>query len=147
MKEKIIVAILLIMIVVLLYLAYRPLSINTVHKGLYYDIINTQATEQIDVSIVGIVKKSLFLQPESFAGTISVNSSKFEIIKPIQFDKVRDTIRLTLSKDIVDTMWILHDESNLFGHYNGLLSWSVYLDKNLSIITLKYCRAILNFYS
>lgn len=102
---------------------------------LYYDTISPKTTEQIDVSIDGIVKKNLLLQPKYFTGTISVNSSKFEFMQPIQFDKVRNTIRLTLSEDIMNTMWIFYDESNLFGRYDGLLSWSIYLDKNLSMIT------------
>jgi len=136
LKEKILVAIILIGIVALLCFIYRPLNIDTVYSGIYFDRNSSDLMEQqVNVSIVGIVKKNLLLQPESFAGTISINSSIFEFIEFLRFDKVEKTIRLTLNKDSMNTSWRFYDESGLFNHYDGEIYWSIYLDKKLSKIT------------
>ena len=135
MKNKVFLTLILIITVAILYLVYRPLKIDNVYNGIYFDDNNSELTKQVKVSIVGTVNKNLKLQPESFIGTISIDSSTFEIFYPIRFENVIRNYRLPLIEYNINSTWRFHDESRLFEHLEGNVLWDIYVDRNMSNIT------------
>lgn len=135
MREKILVTIFAVAVFLLIYIAYRPMYINTSLKGLYIDRNNLDFNEQVNVVIDGVVKKNFLLQPESFYGTISINDSILELPQKVIFDKVHKTIRLTLDKYSKNILWNFNDKSNLFDEFENNVYFMIYLDRKLSKVT------------
>lgn len=136
MKEKILTMIVFITIILLIFFAYRPISVDAEYNGIYFDKINEDFNENIYVHIVGIVKKNFFLQPESFAGMISIDSCILEIMKPRLFDKYGKVIGLSLSDDDdMTNVWKFTGKGYLFDEFEGATDWSIRFDKKFSMIS------------
>lgn len=132
---KIKISVILILLSIIFIILYRPLKIDNVYSGVYFDDDNPELTDQVKISIVGTVKKNLKLQRESFIGTISIDSSTFEFFRPIRFGTVTKTYSLTLDEYNANSTWKFHDRSGLFDHLKGNVYWSIYVDRDMSKIT------------
>lgn len=135
MRNKFIFALMLIMIISILYFVYRPVKINEEYGGIYFDNDNSELSKKVNINISGIIKRDLMLKPESFVGSISIDSSTFEFSYPIKFDKVIKTFRLTLDQYNKGVEWNFYDESNLFQHPGDDVFWSIYVNRDISKIT------------
>lgn len=135
MRNKVIFTLLLIMIITVLYFAYRPSEVNEVKAGIYFDNNNIELSERVNISINGVLKKNLILQPKSFTGTISINSSTFEFIYPANIYMVGKTFGLTLDQYNEDSAWKFDDADGLFEHIKDDIYWSIYINKDFSKIT------------
>jgi len=105
------------MIFAFLYCIYTPNEIVVAYEGIYFDFDNVEVVEPVKISINGIVSKDLWLKPKTFTGTISINSSRFEIIKPLPFGKTIDTFSLSLNPLEEGDIWKLYG-NYLFICYN-----------------------------
>ncbi len=135
MRNKIIFTLILIIIITVLYFVYRPSEVNKVYAGIYCDTKNIELSERVNVSINGVLKKNLILQPKSFIGTVSINSSTFEFIYPISFYKFGKTFGLALDYRNKNSVWKFDDANGLFEHIKDDIYWRIYVNKNLSKIT------------
>ena len=80
-------------------------------------------------------RKNLLLQPESFVGKISTDSSTFEIMQPVEFSRHGRTIGLSLSDEIISIEWKFTDKSGLFNDFIGDMNCFIYFDKKFSMIS------------
>lgn len=135
MRNKVIFTLILIMIITVLYFVYRPSEVNGMYAGIYFDNDNMEVSERVNVTINGVLKKNLILQPESFEGTISINASTFEFVYPVSLYKVGKTFGLTLDQYNKDSAWKFDDAEGLFEHIKDDIYWNIYVNKDLSKIT------------
>lgn len=135
MKNKASFSIAILIVIILLYFMYRPIEIERLYEGLYIDRDIPELSEKVSVNIDGTITKDILLNPKTFIGDISINSSIFKINQPVQFDKVTRTFRLTLDEYSVNNVWKFYDSEGRFDHLGDKVYWSIYVDSEMSKVT------------
>jgi hypothetical protein len=113
---------------------YAPKEINVIYEGIYFDFDDVEFNKSVDISVKGSIIKDTWLNPKAFTGTLTINSSTIEFIKPILFSKLGKNYHLNLHNSEKENEWKF-SSNHFFEQFDSNTDWSIYMDKKFTKIS------------
>ena len=113
---------------------YAPKEINMTYEGIYFDFDDVELNKSVDISVKGSIIKDTWLNPKTFTGTLTINSTTIEIIKPILFSRLGKNYFLSLNPFEIENEW-KSNISDILKHLDNSTYWNIFMDKKFTKIS------------